>query len=153
MASTLKTELGIHKDTLPIIAQSRLKDFKALWKAQRHHAAVYMAGFAVEAYLKCAICTALDAEQLPKIFEYHDLESLLFYSGLMQKMANDDEVRPSFGAIKNIWRVEMRYEDPARSKIDHATCQNMDVWLNDSKKGVLPWIRRRARQRKNSSPS
>jgi hypothetical protein len=92
MAKPLQTELGIHADSLRIIGDARLADFQALWKAGRWHTAVYIGGYALEEYLKCAICKSLDSPQLPRVFEYHDLASLLFYSGLQAKMTQQAEV-------------------------------------------------------------
>lgn len=143
MAQPLRTELGIHAQSLRIIGDARLADFRALWKARRFHTAVYIGGYALEEYLKCAICKALDSPQLPRVFEYHELDSLLFYSGLKARMQRDSHVRASFGEICGIWREGMRYEDPNNPKFSDATCRNMETWLNDKRKGVIPWLRQR----------
>src|SRR5271154_1358303 len=105
MAQPLKTQLGLHRDTLRIIADGRLTDFQALWKANRWHTAIYIGGYALEEYLKCAICFSLDSQQLPVIFEYHDLRGLLFYSGFENKLLKDKQVHSSFSSIAGIWKV------------------------------------------------
>ena len=146
MAQILKSELGITAVSLRIIADARLRDFDALWKAGQCHTAVYMAGYVVEEYLKCAICKTLKISNLPTIFEYHDLESLLFYSGFDREIRADLTVFESFEEINKNWKVEMRYEDPYSPKyvkFDNEFCVNMDKWLNDAKNGLVPWFRSR----------
>jgi len=142
MAKPLQTELGIHADSLRIIGDARLADFQALWKAGRWHTAVYIGGYALEEYLKCAICRALDSQQLPRVFEYHNLVSLLFFSGLQAKMTKEAAVYDSFIAVDGIWSDGMRYEDPNHPKYCDSTCREMDVWLNDTQKGVIPWLKK-----------
>jgi len=146
MAGILKTELGISKSALRLIADARLRDFEVLWKAGHFQIAVYMAGYALEEYLKCAICKTLNVDQLPLIFEYHKLESLLFYSGFDRELRNDLTVLPSFFGFRDNWDVEMRYEDPVSpkyAKYDNALCADVDKWLNDATVGLVPWFRSR----------
>ena len=146
MAQTLKTDLGVAKDALRRIGDARLRDFDALWKAGEHHSAVYMAGYAVEQYLKCAVCTTLKVKQLPRVFEYHHLESLLFFSGFNDELRADTHVSPSFFGIEGMWNVEMRYEDPASPQyqlFNGPFCGKVDKWLNDATTGVIPWWRKR----------
>lgn len=144
MAQTLRSELGIAKSALLLIADSRLRDFDALWKAGHFHTAVYMAGYAVEEYLKFAICKTLNHAQLPKIFEYHHLESLLFYSGYDGELRDDLNVFHSFVEIRDVWDVEMRYEDPTspkHAKFNLPLCTDVDRFSNDATIGVVPWFR------------
>lgn len=136
-------ELGINADALRILADARLRDFDALWKAGQHHTAVYMAGYVVEETLKLAICRTLRVSKLPTIFEYHLLDSLLFFSGYDQELRQDKVVCESFKGISDIWSVEMRYQDPSTSAIGKSTCETVDKWLNDSATGLVPWFRRR----------
>ena len=143
MAQTLKTDLGIAKASLRIIADTRLRDFEALWKAGQFHSAVYMAGYAVEGYLKCAICKSLGTKHLPVVFEYHGLDSLLFFSGFGRRLRRITDVYASFLGIAGVWKVEMRYEDPNSSKINQLTCVDFNKWLNDTRQGVVPWLRTR----------
>ena len=105
-----------------------------------------MAGYVVEENLKCAICKTLKISNLPKVFEYHDLESLLFYSGYDRELRDDEIVGPSFLGIDGIWDVEMRYEDPISQKYaqyNAPQCADVDKWLNDATVGLVPWFRRR----------
>ncbi|HLX60057.1 MAG TPA: hypothetical protein VKX17_02125 [Planctomycetota bacterium] len=143
MAKPLGTKVGMLKGSIRIIADARLRDFEALWKAGHFHSAVYMAGYAVEGYLKCAICKTLKIPQLPTDFEFHNLEPLLFYSGFYYELMSDTVVHPSFLGIQKFWKVEMRYDDPTLSSIDDKTCILLDTWLNDSVKGLVPWFRSR----------
>lgn len=105
-----------------------------------------MAGYAVEADLKYAICKTLNMNRLPKIFEFHKLTSLLFYSGFDDEMRSDLIVFPSFIGMSNAWYDDMRYEDlssPRYATYDHLKCVNVDKWLNDATLGLVPWLRSR----------
>lgn len=144
MAQFLKTDLGVQSGkALRTIADSRLKDFKVLWKAKQFHSAVYMSGYVVESYLKCGICKSLKLQFLPSVFEYHHLSSLLLYSGFHDELNADVNVYASFVRLDTVWKVEMRYNDPSSKFINNQTCIDVDKYLNDPKVGLVPWFRSR----------
>ena len=136
-------ELVIPESALRSITDTRLRDFVVLWQGGQHHTAIYVAGYAVEACLKLGICRTLKVPNLPTIFEYHELESLLFFSGYDHELRDDKKLIESFNDINDLWNVEMRYSDPSTSSIDHNTCVNVNKWLNDSAVGLVPWFRRK----------
>ncbi len=88
----------------------------------------------------------LERSAVARIFEYHILESLLFYSGFSVELLNDPNISPSFSSIDDLWDVEMRYDDPANPKFqnfNNQLCVDVDRWLNDATVGVVPWLRNR----------
>jgi len=111
---TLSMKTEINRDVLRRLADSRLAEFETLRTATPPHyaAALYLAGYAVEALLKCAICKALNHDELPVIFHIHDLDVLLFFSGLYKEIQTDAAVWTSFRRIQATWNEKLRYTDP-----------------------------------------
>ena len=140
-ALNMKTE--IHRDVLRRLADSRLAEFDTLRTATPPHyaAALYLAGYAVEALLKCAICQALNLDELPVLFHIHDLDVLLFFSGRYKEIQTDTAVWISFRNIQMSWNEKRRYTDPLA--VSAAECDNLNLWLNDPMSGVVPWLEAR----------
>jgi len=138
---TTKTEIG--KDVLRRLADARLAEFAALRNTSppHHAAALYLAGYAVEALLKCAICQALDLDELPVVFHVHDLDVLAFFSGRHREMQADAGVWASFSNIQTTWSEKRRYTDPPA--VSTAQCDSMHEWLNHPVRGVIPWLKAR----------
>jgi hypothetical protein len=140
---TLSTRTEIHKDVLRRLADARLDEFEVLRTATppRNAGALYLAGYAVEALLKCAICRTLNLDELPVVFHTHDLEALLFFSGWYKDMMANPAVYNSFIQIRAMWNEQQRYTDPPT--VTTANCDDMNVWLNDPVSGVVPWLKAR----------
>ena len=141
--SALSTKTEIHKNVLRRLADSRLAEFETLRTATPPHyaAALYLAGYAIEALLKCAICKTLNLDELPVIFHIHDLDVLLFFSGLYKEIQADTVVWKSFRKIQMTWNEKRRYTDPSTVNADE--CNNMNQWLNEPISGVVPWLEAR----------
>ena len=139
----LSTRTEIHKDVLGRLADARLDEFEVLRTAvpPRNAGALYLAGYAVEALLKCAICETLNLDELPVAFHIHDLEVLLFFSGWYNDLMADAKVWDSFMRIKALWSEQRRYTDPLTATT--AECNDMNQWLNDPVSGVVPWLKAR----------
>ncbi len=115
------SSVGISKVLLKQLAELRLQEFQSLRAASHHVGALYLAGYAVEALLKCAICKTLDTTELPVNFQLHDLDDLLFLAGLARKIQAYKPVSVNFQKFKEIWESgKLRYSDPARTEI-HAS--------------------------------
>jgi HEPN domain-containing protein len=101
------------------VARSRLRDAKALCRSKNYHAAIYLAGYAVEIALKARICKSLRWKEFPETakefeglvtFKTHKLSLLLRLSGreeFIKKNASLD------WSVVFSWDPEMRYR-PAR---------------------------------------
>ena len=138
---TTKTEL--RREVLRRIAGARLQEFETLRTATPPHytAAMYLGGYAVEALLKCAICDALNLEELPVAFHVHDLDVLLFFSGRHSAIQAHPDVWQSFTNIQANWSERLRYEEPLF--LTKGRCDDMAVWLSDPLTGVVPWLEAR----------
>jgi hypothetical protein len=140
---TLSMKTEIHRDVLRRLADSRRAEFDTLRTATppHHAAALYLAGYAIEALLKCAICKALNLDELPVLFHIHDLEVLLFFSGLYHEIQANTAVWASFRRIQTTWNEKRRYTDP--STVNAAVCDDLNRWLNEPISGVVPWLEAR----------
>lgn len=113
--------------------------------ARLYAGAIYLGGYALEALLKYAICRLLEQDQLPVLFHTHNLEALLFYSGLQRRMQNDPAIWDSFGRINTTWLDEnrslprLRYADPG--SVTATGCDEMSDRLFGPVRGVLPRLR------------
>jgi hypothetical protein len=148
----LSTKTSVPKDTLLALADSRLSESEVLKNGGLWAASIYLGGYAVECYLKVAICETLDLDGLPKPFETHELEPLLMYSGLQRRLKSEAEVHDSFGKIASTWPdwqagtarpsagELVRYVLP--SLVQEHDAESFDEWLNDPEKGVIPWLKK-----------
>ena len=152
MANSPENKLGTTSSgALRAIAKARLAEFLFL-KEAHPITAVYLAGYAVEALLKCAICRRLGTDKLPIVFYFHDLKVLLYFSGLKDDLEREEnaDVNTSFRSIAEIWSEKLRYEEIPSQRVNDSTCKNFDTWLNGYKneKGelvgaVVPWLESR----------
>ena len=134
------------KDRLRDLAEDRLKDFQVLRKNARYHGAVYLAFYAIELYLKYAICVLVKGDKLHKLLHHHRLWDLMYFTGLEKAMETEAPARfESFKAIagqkdqeKYLKPDDIRYSIQEDYKED---CGNWDLWLNDVEKGIIPWLR------------
>ena len=80
------------------MADARLWDADALYRANRYDAAIYLSGYAIELALKARICETLGWEGFPserkdfeglQSFQTHDLKRLLHLSGIEGRILQD----------------------------------------------------------------
>jgi HEPN domain-containing protein len=115
------------------IAAMRLEDARVLLARNRHHGALYLAGYSVECALKWAITQRLELVYLPADFETHDLQKLVGISGLMPQLREDTAIAPLFSALADDWGPQERY---AASKLDAKTAKR----LYNQIKQVYQWL-------------
>lgn len=144
MASQLSTRGIIRRDDLKEIADSRLKEAELLANQGYHGACVYLAGYAVECYLKYAICCRLDLDELLALFSVHHLDGLLLYSGLDKKLRSNVDVDESFRRVCSVWSMEgtrsVRYRRPSEFTPEEA--KEFLSYINDPAHGVVVWLKK-----------
>lgn len=135
----------IDRVALERLGDARLQDAKALIAAERYSAAIYLAGYAVECYLKVAICARLDWKALYPTFKIHDLDVLLLHTGLESSISITPTVEESFRQIVGLWKMEgrdnVRYRDP--DGLSKADAQDFLQWVENPTTGVVPWVKAR----------
>ena len=143
MGTVLSRSSLTKRELLERLGEARIKDAEALLERGRHVAAIYLAGYAVECYLKAAIYATLDWEELYSTFAVHDLDGLLLYSGLSKKIDAHPQVRDTFRRIVGEWQMgrseSVRYRDP--NKHSEADGRAFLDWVLNPRDGVLPWVK------------
>jgi hypothetical protein len=117
--------------------QLRKREYDALRAAGEWAGAVLHAGVLLELALKIAICKNMDVTRLPKAFQVHELEYLLYCSGLENAFLNNAKLYRNFRVIATDWSMELRYEGTL------VTAQDADSFhqaLFDSADGVLTFL-------------
>ena len=137
-----ETKAIIKEDLLRRLAESRLREANALYSSGHYQGAIYLAGYAVECWLKVAICRAMDWDELYDTFKQHDLMFLLRHSGLVRRINDAPKVNSNFSQIMGIWfwdsKIELRYRDPDSYSADQA--KDFLRWVADKTEGVVPWL-------------
>jgi hypothetical protein len=111
----------------------------------RFAGAVIMALFSVEILLKCLICRNIREQELPRIFEEHDLEGLLMMAGLRSKLQSrrNRKINLNWAKIQELGEkcVKFRYV-PESAVIDAAKFKEFQTRLEDPNTGVFSWLKR-----------
>ncbi len=135
----------VERVVLERVGNERLAEAKALYEAEKWAGTVYLAGYAVECWLKVAICARLGWTHLYPTFKVHDLEVLLLHCGLENDLQKESNVTDSFKRIVGLWKHEgpdnIRYKDPQRLTAQDA--EDFLDWVNDPQSGVVPWVKAR----------
>ena len=124
-------------DLLPLI-EARKREFAILRSAGEYAGAYHIGGYALELLLKRIICKTLDLDRLPVVFHIHNLEALLFFSGLKRQLDADAALKVEFNEASSQWSERSRYAVPGT--ITPADCDKMDRWLNGAG-NVYEWLR------------
>jgi len=95
--------------------------------------AISHAGLLVELMLKRAICKHMGVSRLPKIFQTHDLELLLYVSGQQSSFDANPALKRNFEIINGRWSIDLRYQGP-RSQNESDI---IDEALFDKTNGVI----------------
>lgn len=128
-------------------AGDRLEDAEALLKSGRYASAIAFGIYALEIELKVVICRRLEPTELPKVFETHDLDTLMMHLGLSVKVRRVK--RPRFIAKNWDELIEIG------KGVDQFRYKNNPAWderlgkrvlqlLRDEPNGVLPWLQKQA---------
>lgn len=141
--ATLYTTTVVSRQVLMELGAARLKEAKVLANANCYAAAIYLGGYAVECYLKAAICKTLDCDGLPATYMSHNLDALLLHAGLKRKMEVVPQVETSFKEIRGLWVMEgaaaVRYRSPDAFKASDT--KKFFKWVS-GRNGVVPWLQR-----------
>ena len=108
----LKTDGIISEPDLTALAREFEQEAKCLLEGGLYTAAVYLGGYAIECWLKVAICRSLRQPGLSELFKSHDLGGLLYYSGFQQDLDSDATLRSAFDGIVGAWND--KHGNPAK---------------------------------------
>jgi hypothetical protein len=106
----------IARHDLAVIARSRLREAKALFKSRHYDGAAYLCGYAVEMALKARLCQHLRRSGFPEnrgeskwaqALKIHDLAALLELTGMEARIRSSHVAE--WAAISTNWTPELRY--------------------------------------------
>jgi len=123
--------------TLRQAYQLRKREYDALRAAGEWSGAVMHAGTLVELALKIAICKNMDVTHLPKAFQVHDLDYLLYCTGLQNAFLNNPELLRNFTVGTTRWSMEMRYKGAITTQ---RKAEKIHQALFDPTNGVLTFL-------------
>lgn len=126
------------------VAQSRLRDAKALAEARRYSGAYYLAGYSVECGLKACLSRQTRRSSFPTRQKgeddpyTHDLAKLLRLSGLKSKHEAYLSANTNFQTYWNVvkdWKEDSRYARKSKSE-----ALDLIKAVEDPIDGVMAWI-------------
>jgi len=123
--------------TLRQAFQQRKREYDALRATAEWSGAVLHAGVLLELALKIAICKNMDVTHLPRVFQVHDLDFLLYCSGLLNTLQADPDLLRNFGIVATRWTLELRYEGTVITQTQSEEIHNA---LFDLTGGVLTFL-------------
>ena len=134
----------LSKQSLVELAEAKLSDAKLLLTDRRSSNAYYLAGYAVELFLKAVLASRFLADTIPSkelvrdIFT-HDLNKLLNLADLRQNLAQRQDADPEF---RGRWEIVLKWNEASRYEVWH---QDEAVELIDAIEnpahGVLQWLK------------
>lgn len=124
-------------NTYLAVAECRLKDCKALLKAARWDAAVYVAGYVIECRLKYAITKFQGSANLPQQYasggKGHEWDFLLHASGLKLDL-EASQTATAYSVLKDDWEPGLRY---AVNKFDRSKADKFCTLVS----AVYDWLK------------
>jgi hypothetical protein len=123
--------------TLRQAYQLRKREYEAIRSIGEWSGAVLYAGTLVELALKIVICKNMDVTHLPKAFQVHDLETLLYCSGLWKTVTNNPYLHDNFLSVFETWSMDLRYEG---AKITQTKFDEIHQALFDNSNGLLTFL-------------
>jgi len=142
--------LKLTRTELKKLAETKLKEVKALYENELYDGAYYASGYVLEFALKARICKILNIDAFPeqrkisKLFKTHNLKDLIFLAGLEKEFnnakANNSNLLTNWSIISD-WSEHLRYELVGSSQKE--SIEGIIEALEDPKDGVFTWIKKK----------
>jgi uncharacterized protein (DUF2225 family) len=133
------------RQELKDLANLRLREAEALFAAGHYDGAAYLCGYVVELALKARICRLLGSAAYPDtgknkpVYATHDLDQLLFLSGLQPKLVAGSQLFANW-SIALPWKPERRYS-PVGTFSKQDASDILDA-IRQPNQGILRWIKK-----------
>lgn len=127
------------------LANTRLKEARALVRAGLNDGAFYLAGYAIECALKACIAKSTRRHDFPDrkkvdASHTHDLRELLKIAQLDKKLLEEAKRNPAF---RNNWDVVKSWSEQSRYRTyTHDIATGLVDAIGNRDHGVISWIRR-----------
>jgi len=134
----------VNRKDLQALANLRLREAQALFKAREFSGAYYLAGYAVECALKACIAKQVKRHDFPdkksmNDAHTHDLEKL---SGLANLESSRLALAQANENFRKNWDIITSWSEASRYKtFDKLTCRIFLDAIMEEQHGVMPWIK------------
>jgi hypothetical protein len=134
----------MNRKDLQALANIRIREAKALYRAGEFSGAYYLIGYAVECGLKSCIAKNFKKHDFPdkkgvNDAHTHNLKTLSLLANLEGPRLLLVQADPIFG--KN-WDLTIRWSEEGRYKVfDQRTCKEIMDAIMERHHGVMPWVR------------
>jgi hypothetical protein len=134
----------VNRSDFQLLAETRVREAKALIDAGLFDGAYYLCGYAVECGLKACIANATQAGEFPDKTKVnksytHELDTLLGVAGLRTTL---DTASASNPAIELNWKIAVDWNEEARY-LRHTDAEARELYeaVTDPATGVLTWLK------------
>lgn len=119
--------------------KSKIEEAKILLEKGFYLSSIYLGGYAIEILLKVIIMEKLGLSELPDCFKTHDLELLLFISGVKDKLDANKKQKENFSFVNAQvqWSEQIRYKDPKFYSQEKAELF-LDILTGED--GLIAWL-------------
>lgn len=137
----------LNRETLQLLADSRVEEAKVLLQNKHWTGAYYLTGLGVECALKSSLARAVQRHDFPdKSFinraYTHNLEELAKLDSELWIRLNDEITTDV--ALRDNWRTVRQWDDEKRyAVVDEAEAVSLYSATTEGVSGMLEWIRRR----------
>jgi HEPN domain-containing protein len=131
------------------LADLRIKEAVKLQKSKFYDGAFYLAGYAVELYLKAKICENMDVpdfydthvpkSDLSKTFLIHNLDRLVLLSGLYTKFEMAKKTVPN---LIDHWDKVLTWSEKSRYNNPNTKTEIEALEFIESSKIIIKWIKK-----------
>ncbi|MBB6146333.1 HEPN domain-containing protein [Silvibacterium bohemicum] len=134
----------MNRKDLQQLANLRLREAQALYRARQYSGAYYLAGYAVECALKACIAKNSKRHDFPdkkRVIESytHDLEKLALLANLEESrllLAQEDPI------FQDNWASIVRWSEESRYRIiEKQACNEFLNAIMERHHGLMPWIK------------
>ena len=110
----------IKQDAATLLAafNERKDEYNALRSVGKWSGAISHGGILLELALKLVICKNIGAAKLPTMFQIHDLELLLYCSGLRKDFLSNSVLQRNFDTVLKRWSLDLRYQGASKTRAD-----------------------------------
>jgi HEPN domain-containing protein len=131
------------------LADLRIREAVKLQKSKFYNGAFYLAGYAVELYLKAKICDTMDVpdfydthvpkSDLSKTFLIHNLDRLMLLSGLHTKFEAAKKTVPN---LTDHWDKVLTWSEKSRYNNPNTKTEIEALEFIESSKIIMKWIKK-----------
>ena len=131
------------------LADLRIKEAVKLQRSKFYDGAFYLAGYAVELYLKAKICENMDVpdfydthvpkSDLSKTFLIHNLDRLVLLSGLYTKFEAAKKTVPN---LTDHWDKVLTWSEKSRYNNPNTKTEIEALEFIESAKIIIKWIKK-----------